>query len=149
LSPLKIFHRVITTTTITTTTTTTTYYYYYYYDYFLILLSLLIFSTGSKIHAGTWAPFKINFQAPLPAATFRQPSHPFSSDHFENRPAISFLVFQRILSFWDMLKHRLHSSFRRKNCADSGTLSTCPSHRNLPFIISEIIFVSLHISSTS
>jgi hypothetical protein len=81
----------------------------------------------------TLASFEINFQAPLSLATFRQPLN----THFLQiifkiaQSSISWLSIGP-LSFRDILKHRLHSSFRRMNCADSGTLSTCTNHRNLP-----------------
>ena len=83
------------------------------------------------------APFRTNFQASLSLAIFLQPltliffrslstsiNHlfrGFPTEHFPSRIFLNTLF--TVLS--------------------SGTLVTCPNHRNLPFIIPEIISVSL------
>jgi len=64
------------------------------------------------------------------------------------QPSLSWLS-NGYLSFCDILEHCLPSSFGIENCAETGTLSTCPNHRNLPFIVSEIIFVSVDRFSNS
>ena len=84
------------------------------------------------------APFRTNFQASLSLAIFVRS---FNSNFLQiivniDQPSLSWLS-KGAFSVWDILKHSLHSFLL-------VLFVTCPKHRNLPFLIPEIISVSLY-----
>ena len=111
------------------------------------------FGMRASVHAVVYsscAHFLSNFSSsPLDAWTMQDPGllrdqfpdvsipsyfSPASNTHFHHRTTIFCLAFQR--NFFLPSGIILNTSFTVISC---GILSTCPNHRNLPSLISEII----------
>jgi len=72
----------------------------------------IFYSSDYTVHANPWTPLGSISRRIYPYLSFLSVLYPFSSDHFQPRPTISFSWLSNVsFPFWEILKHFHHSYF--------------------------------------